>query len=65
MKNEDRKFMGNVSGLLLYAQTDNDEQLNQTYCMSGNKILVKSLDLNCDFNKIKEQLDDIVNCYFE
>ncbi len=65
VKNEDRKSIGNVSGLLLYAQTDNNEQLNQTYCMSGNKILVKSLDLNCDFNKIKKQLDDIVNCYFE
>ena len=40
---------GEVSGLLLYAQTDEEIQPNNTYMMSGNRISVKTLDLNCEF----------------
>ena len=50
-----------VSGLLLYAKTDETLLPNQTYQMSGNKISVKTLDLDCGFEKIAEQLDAIVN----
>ena len=32
--------------------------------MSGNKISLKTLNLNVDFEIIKDQLDDIVNEYF-
>lgn len=53
-----------VSGLLLYAKTDETLLPNQTYHMSGNKISVKTLDLDCDFWKIAEQLDEIVDEYF-
>ena len=53
-----------VSGLLLYAKTDETLLPNQTYQMSGNKISVKMLDLDCDFEKIAEQLDEIVDEYF-
>ena len=53
-----------VSGLLLYAKTDETLLPNQTYQMSGNKISVKTLDLDCDFEKIAEQLDEIVDEYF-
>lgn len=53
-----------VSGLLLYAKTDETLLPNQTYQMSGNKISVKTLDLDCDFEKIAEQLDEIVYEYF-
>ena len=33
--------------------------------MSGNKISVKTLNLNQNFELIKAQLDDIVNNYFK
>jgi 5-methylcytosine-specific restriction enzyme subunit McrC len=48
-----------VSGLLLYAKTDDDFYLDKTYRMSGNKISVSTLDLDCDFIEIKRQLDSI------
>lgn len=53
-----------VSGMLLYAKTDETRLPNQTYQMSGNKISVKTLDLDCDFEKIAEQLDAIVEEFF-
>ncbi len=53
-----------VSGMLLYAGTDESIQPNNTYYMSGNKISVRTLDLNCDFPSIKRQLDGIVEEYF-
>lgn len=53
-----------VSGMLLYARTDEEIQPNNTYYMSGNRIDVRSLDLNCDFSVIKEQLNSIVEEFF-
>ena len=58
------KENSDVSGMLLYAQTDNDIQPNNTYMMSGNQISVKTLDLNCEFNEISIQLNSIVRDYF-
>lgn len=49
-----------VSGMLLYAQTDEKIQPNNTYMMSGNKISVRTLNLNCDFAEIVAQLDWII-----
>lgn len=54
-----------VSGLLLYARTDEQIQPNNTYFMSGNRIDVRTLDLNCDFRIVKEQLDCIVEDFFD
>ena len=54
-----------VSGMLLYAKTDEAILPNNTYQMSGNQISVKTLDLDCNFEKIREQLDEIVNTHFE
>lgn len=48
-----------VSGMLLYAKTNEQIELDNIYHMSGNEISVKNLDLNCDFEDIKKQLDDI------
>ena len=53
-----------LSGMLLYAMTDEELHPNQDYRMSGNLISVKSLDLNCDFKEIRRQLDNIVKTYF-
>lgn len=53
-----------VSGLVLYAKTDEDIQPNKTYHMSGNKIGVRTLDLDCDFTDVMAQLDAIVKEHF-
>lgn len=49
-----------VSGMLLYAATDEAIQPDNSYQMSGNEISVKTLDLNQDFSKIAAQLNEIV-----
>lgn len=53
-----------VSGMLLYAGTDEEILPDNTYKMSGNTISIKTLDLNQDFNLIKEQLDEITFNFF-
>lgn len=53
-----------VSGMLLYAATDEAIQPDNVYQMSGNKISVKTLDLNCDFSEISAQLNAIVDEHF-
>ena len=53
-----------VSGMLLYAQTDEEVLPDVKYEMSGNSIAVKTLDLNQDFELIKKQLDGIAGDYF-
>ncbi|TYO17528.1 5-methylcytosine-specific restriction endonuclease system specificity protein McrC, partial [Staphylococcus aureus] len=53
-----------VSGMLLYAKTDENIVLNDKFHMSGSQIIIKTLDLNCDFTIIKKQLNGIVNDIF-
>lgn len=52
---------GDVSGMLLYARTDEEIQPDNTYMMSGNRISVKTLNLGCDFSEIACQLNEIAN----
>ena len=59
VKNKDAHHSGDVSGMLLYARSDEGLDLDNVYSMSGNQIFVKSLNLNCDFNSIKKQLNQI------
>ena len=61
VKNLDKENTGNISGLLLYAKTDELVHPDNSYKMGGNRIAAKTLDLNCDFSKIKEQLDRIAS----
>ena len=56
---------GEVSGMLLYAKTDEETYPNNEYQMSGNKITVRTLDLNCEFENIAAQLDEIAKKHFE
>ena len=63
VKNKDIQTKDEVSGMLLYARAD--EELDHDYLMSGNKISVKTLDLNQDFDTIKDQLDNIVESYLK
>lgn len=53
-----------VSGMLLYAKTDENIVLNDKFHMSGSQIIIKTLDLNCNFTIIKKQLNGIVNDIF-
>ena len=53
-----------VSGILLYAKTDEDIYPENEYWMSGNRIEVRTLNLDGDFSMIKAQLDGIVQKYF-
>lgn len=61
--NMDVQHTGNVSGMLLYAQTDNETIENSKYLMRNNSstIYVRTLDLNQPFNNIKEQLENIAS----
>lgn len=52
-----------VSGMLLYAKTDEDIYPENEYRMSGNRIEVRTLNLDGDFPMIKAQLDGIVQKY--
>ena len=56
---------GEVSGMLLYAKTDEEIYPNNEYQMSGNKITVRTLDLNCEFENIAAQLDEIAQKHFD
>jgi len=67
VKNKDMEF-GNkphtVSGMLLYARTDETIQPDNEYQMSGNKISIRTLDLNCEFINIAAQLNTIAEAHF-
>jgi 5-methylcytosine-specific restriction enzyme subunit McrC len=54
---------GEVSGMLLYARTDEVVQPDNEYMMSGNRISVKTLDLNCDFSIISAQLNAVADAF--
>lgn len=60
VKNLDKERTGDVSGMLLYARTDEKIFPGNSYKMGGNKISVETLNLDCDFEDIKKQLNNIV-----
>jgi 5-methylcytosine-specific restriction enzyme subunit McrC len=67
VKNRDAEYgkaPHEVSGMLLYAKTDEQIQPDHVYHMSGNKISVRTLDLNCDFEDIAAQLNTVVQQHF-
>ena len=65
VKNYDTAGDGSVSGMLLYAKTDEEITPDNEYMMSGNKISVKTLDLNLEFTDIAKQLDKIAKKHFD
>ena len=65
VKNQDSDGVGNVSGMLLYAKTDEEIVPNNTYRMSGNTITVRTLDLSQSFTHIQQQLDAIAIEFME
>ena len=65
VKNSDKGNTGNVAGILLYAKTDEEITPDEDLHISGNRISLKTLDLNRDWNGITEQLDNVcewLNC---
>ena len=67
VKNKDAEYGDvphEVSGMLLYARTDEQIQPDHVYHMNGNKISVRTLDLSCEFRLIAEQLDRIAWDHF-
>ena len=60
VKNKQFEVSEPVAGMLLYAKTDEDIVPDFEYKMSGNRIFVKTLDLNCRFEEIRNQHDGIV-----
>ena len=64
MNNLKAKQNGDVAGMLLYAKTNEQIHPNNSYTISGNRIMVTTLDLNLPFTAIAEQLEAIANEYF-
>lgn len=64
VKNQDAAGEGNVSGLLLYARTEEAITPDCSFVMGGNRISVKTLDLNKEFDLIAAQLDKIAEMHF-
>lgn len=64
VKNQDKDGTGNVSGLLLYAKTEEAITPDCSFNIAGNQIGAKTLDLNMEFPRIAAQLDAIAESYF-
>lgn len=63
VKNADRLGTGKISGVLLYAKTDEALTPDNDYLIGGNRISVKTLDLGGEFSVIKAQLNELVEQY--
>ena len=59
VKNMDKDNTGNVSGMLLYARTQEEVTPDLDATFGKNRIMVKSLDLNQVFKVIESQLWEI------
>ena len=68
VKNRDYEFgeeEHTVSGMLLYAKTEEEVQPDHVYQMHGNQITVRTLDLNLPFVDIAGQLNQIAESHFD
>lgn len=54
-----------VGGMLLYAKTTDEHQPNHHYELNGNRISVVTLDLNQEFDAIKDELLAHAKSYFQ
>lgn len=61
VKNLDKDNTGDVSGMLLYARTEESIAPDLDAHFGSNRIMVRTLDLSQDFRGIREQLDGIAN----
>jgi 5-methylcytosine-specific restriction enzyme subunit McrC len=63
VKNADKTKSGNVSGMLLYAKTDEAITPDSDSIIGGNRISVKTLDLSGKFEVIRSQLEMIAETF--
>jgi 5-methylcytosine-specific restriction enzyme subunit McrC len=59
VKNSDTEATGNVAGVLLYAKTDEAITPDAEFNIGGNRISLKTLDLNQDWSAITGRLDEL------
>jgi 5-methylcytosine-specific restriction enzyme subunit McrC len=59
VKNSDMGATGNVAGILLYAKTDEAVTPDGDFNIGGNRISLKTLDLNQDWDAITAQLETL------
>jgi len=59
--NQDPLKKGNVCGMLLYAQTNEEPSISFSDNLNQHKIIVKTLNLNDDWEFIKNALNQIAN----
>jgi len=57
--NQDPDKTGNVTGMLLYAQTVQEKPINIITNPNNHKIVIQTLDMNSDWKHIEETLDEI------
>lgn len=50
--------------MLLYDKTNESVTPNAEFPIGGNKISIKTLDLNVSFNLLAKQLDEFAETYF-
>ncbi len=65
VKNLDAETTGQVSGLLLYARTNELNVPDCRCCIGGNTIAAQTLDLSTDFNEIKDRLNRIADDFLD
>lgn len=59
VKNKDRGVTGNIAGALLYAKTDEENVPDSDNIIGGNRISVKTLDLDREWSGITAQLEEL------
>lgn len=59
VKNEDKTHSGDVTGMLLYAKTNEDVTPNSECIIDGNKFIIRTLDLNQEWKQIYNDLSFI------
>ena len=60
VKNMDKNSTGKVSGVLLYAKTEETMTPDFKYSIGGNIISASTLDLSKDFKIIEEKLENLI-----
>ena len=64
VKNRDLQNAGNVSGLVLYARSDDKFVPDFDGVICNNRFMIRTLDLNRPFDEISDQLDRIAAEFF-
>ncbi|WP_302142126.1 hypothetical protein [Senegalimassilia anaerobia] len=54
-----------MSGILLYAQTEKERRMRETWNELGHEFHCRTLDLNREFREIAAELDEIASFMYE